>query len=295
MGFEQSDISSQDNESISDLTGRDRLTRNVLASWAGHFVFIVAGFIMPRTIDRQIGQDALGIWDFAWSLVAYFGLVQGGIGSSVNRYVAKYRAIGDIDNVNRVVSSVTCILIIAALIVLALTFLFTLTLPEIWGVRLADRVTEAQWVVFLLGTSLAVRMIFSAFNGVITGCHRWDWYNGINAGWYAITVGAMIASLLLGAGLRGLALVYLCGAVLTCLSYVLAAVRFCHGLRVRFKFAHWSTAKQMLTFGGKTILPTIANLLLNQTISILVISFLGPASLALYSSCLLYTSPSPRD
>ena len=52
-----------------DLTGRDRLVSNVLFSWGGNFVFIIAGFIMPRMIDRRLGQELLGIWDFAWSLV----------------------------------------------------------------------------------------------------------------------------------------------------------------------------------------------------------------------------------
>ena len=71
------------------LTGRDRLASNVISSWAAHFVFIIAGFIMPRMIDGRLGHELLGVRDFAWSLVSYFGLVQAGIGSSVNRCVAR--------------------------------------------------------------------------------------------------------------------------------------------------------------------------------------------------------------
>ena len=69
----------------SDPSGQDRMAWNVMASWAGHAVFIVAGFIMPRFIDRTIGQEALGIWDFAWSVVSYFGLAEIGVGASVGR------------------------------------------------------------------------------------------------------------------------------------------------------------------------------------------------------------------
>src|SRR6476469_9566988 len=75
-----------------DLTGRDRFVWNVLASWAGHFVFIIAGFIMPRQIDRYVGQVGLGVWDFGWTAVNYFFIAQIGVGVSVNRYVARYRA-----------------------------------------------------------------------------------------------------------------------------------------------------------------------------------------------------------
>jgi len=44
-----------------DRTGQDRMFRNVIASWAGHLVFIIAGFVMPRQIDQTIGQVGLGI------------------------------------------------------------------------------------------------------------------------------------------------------------------------------------------------------------------------------------------
>ena len=102
---DRSDGSRQAEKTGEDLTGRDRLVSNVLFSWSAHFVFIAAGFIMPRMIDRRLGQELLGVWDFAWSLVSYFGLVQMGLTSSVNRYVARYRAVGDISGVNQVVSS----------------------------------------------------------------------------------------------------------------------------------------------------------------------------------------------
>src|SRR5438876_10171005 len=104
-----------------DLTGRDRLVSNVLFSWGGQFVFIATGFVMPRIIDVKLGQEVLGVWDFAWSLVAYFQFIEAGITCSVNRYVGRYWAIQDIPSINRVVSSATFILSIAGFLVLLLT------------------------------------------------------------------------------------------------------------------------------------------------------------------------------
>src|ERR1700689_2389968 len=75
-----------------DLSGQDRLSRNVAFAWGGYAVNLVAGFIMPRLISDRLGQTTLGIWDFAWSVVSYFGLVQLGVSGSVSRYVARYRA-----------------------------------------------------------------------------------------------------------------------------------------------------------------------------------------------------------
>jgi len=266
-----------------DLTGRDRLTWNVLCSWAGHLVFIVAGFIMPRMIDHKLGQGLLGVWDFAWSLVTYFGLVQLGIGSSVNRYVARDRAAGNTVGVNRIVSSAFCLMTIAGLVVLGLSAAAALLLDPLFGHRLAGHVHQAQCVVLLLGANLGVTMAFGAFHGVLTGCHRWGLHNTIKSVCHAMTTAAMIGALLLNGDLPILALIYLLGAILSEATRVVFAYRVCDGLRLRASLVGWSTVRELFIFGGKSLLPSVSNLLLNQTTSILVVLYLGPAALAVFA------------
>ncbi len=231
-----------DSTGKSDVTGRDRITRNVLASWGGYVVFIVAGFIMPRLIDGSLGQESLGVWDFAWSLVAYFTLVQAGVVSSVNRFVSKYRAVGDIDGVNRAVSSVTGVLLVMGLIVLILAISTTLAVPRLLSQQLSGHVNDAQWLVLLLGGSLAIQVSLAGFSGVITGCHRWDLHNYIDAGAYALTVLGMIIVLYVGGGLPGLALMNLCGQVLGRIARCMVAYRVFPELSVRPANVRWAEA-----------------------------------------------------
>lgn len=266
-----------------DLTGRNRLAANVLASWAGHFVFIIAGLILPRMIDRRIGQQALGVWDFSWSFVGYFTLVQAGVVSSINRYVARYRATGDQEGVNRVVSSVTVILAVVALIVVILAAGSSIALPSLFGDRLGEYATEAQWAVFFLGTSLAFDLLLAGFGGVVTGCHRWGIHNAIHAGTHVVTVAAMIVSLLHGGGIASLALITLIVGIGGRAARCLFAYRVCPELHVRPAYVSWSQCRDLLRFGGKSFLPDIATLLLNQTTSILVLVYLGPAAMAVFS------------
>jgi len=281
--FAQPTIAEQDGKPVEDLTGRNRLVSNVIFSWAAHFVFIVAGFIMPRMIDRRLGQELLGIWDFAWSLVSYFGLVEGGIGSSVNRYVARCRAVGDASGVNRIASSASFVLGCAGLLVLALAIAVSLLLPRLFGARLGGNISEARWVVFLLGVSLSIQIIFAVFNGVLTGCHQWRLHNINISGWYAVTVAGMIVALLLGGRLRVLSTIILAGELLTDVTQLMLAYRVCKGLRLRKSLVQWLTIRELFWFGGKSVIPSVSNLLLNQTTSILIVAYLGPAALALYS------------
>jgi len=266
-----------------DLTGRDRLVSNVLFSWGTHFVFIIAGFIMPRMVDRRLGQELLGVWDFAWSLVSYFGWVQMGLNTSVNRYVARYRTLGDISGVNRVVSSASCLLGIIGLLVLGLTIVLSLLLPQLFGARLGENVRDTQWVVFFLGAGLAIQISLGAFSGVLTGCYRYKLVHIIGSGWHTLTTAGMILALLKGGSLPSLAVITFAGLVLTYSTKVVLAYRVFKDLRVRPSLIGWETIRKLFVFGGKRQIPAISRLLLNQTTSILIVAYLGPMALALYS------------
>ena len=281
--FARPPIPEQNGKPLEDLTGQDRLVSNVILSWAAHFVFIIAGFIMPRMIDRRLGQELLGVWDFAWSLVSYFSLVQAGVASSVNRYVARYRVSGDISGVNRIASSASCVLGVAGLLALGLTIAVSLLLPQLFGARLGENVLDAQWVVFFLGTSLVIEIAFSAFSGVLTGCHQWGLHNIIRSGWHAATIAGMIVALLQGGSLPSLAVITFAGLVLAYTTRVILAHRVCKGLRLRPSLVGWETIRKLLVFGGKTLIPSVSNMLLNQTTNILILAYLGPAVLALYA------------
>ena len=266
-----------------DLTGRSRLAANTITVWACELVLMVSGFILPRLIDSQIGQERLGIWDFGWSMVSYLGLVQCGVSSSVNRYVAKYRAAGDVAGLNCAVSSVTCVFLVMAVIVAILALVLALAVPGALSSRLGEHVVEAQQVTFFLGLTVALQVGMTAFGGVITGCHRWGLYNAIEVAGNVLILVGIVCILLLGGGLAGLALMVLCGETCAWAARYVAAHRVCPGLRVRFSHARRPMAWSMMTFGGKTFVPALAQVLLNQAVSILIVAYIGPAALAMYS------------
>lgn len=262
---------------------RPGLMGNVLWSWAGHLVFIVAGFLLPRFMDRQVGQEMLGVWDFAWSLLGYLTLVQMGVGASINVYVAKYSAREDFDGLNRAVSSVMCLQLLTGVIIALLTVIAVFLMPLIWTNRLAGHVDEAQWLLCCLGLGASIALGLGCYDGVLTGLHRWDLHNLIGAGSRLLIVGGMLTALLAGKGLRSMGVVYLVCCALEVMGYWIAAHRICPRLRVRFSLYERTLAAEMFRFGGKTFVRTMANTLLYQTNSVFIASSLGPASLALYS------------
>ena len=116
-----------------DRTGRSQLVSNVLFTWGGQMVFFVSGFIMPRMIKEKLGTEVLGVWDFSWALIAYFRFVDMGVTASVNKYVARHWGKNEIEGVNRVVSSATFALALAALVILIGNGRGRVTMPYWYG------------------------------------------------------------------------------------------------------------------------------------------------------------------
>lgn len=266
-----------------DVSGRDLMTRNVLASWSGHMVFVIAGFILPRMIDRNIGQTELGIWDFAWSIANYFGIAGLGIGTSVNRYVAKYRAVQNTEGLRIAISSVMVIQAICSLVVACLSIGAGLVLPVFFAEKLGEFTNAAQLVVSLLGLNIAVQMAFDSFRGVITGCHRWDIHNWLNASTYALISISMMISLVSGGHLLSLSVLYFCGTIIGEIVRAWIAFRVCPELSIRFKYFRLVQARNMLAFGLKSIAAGIPLIFVFKGTSLFIANFIGPAALALFS------------
>src|SRR5262245_25685943 len=121
-----------------------RFYTNILWSWAGQLIFVCGGFLLPRAIDESLGNIRLGIWDFAWAIVAYLNLIEAGVSSSVNRYVALHLAEDDTAGLKRTIASVMCLQGSMGLLLLTTTVGVCLSLPLLWSTRLGDLLPEAQ-------------------------------------------------------------------------------------------------------------------------------------------------------
>jgi O-antigen/teichoic acid export membrane protein len=256
---------------------------NVITGWAGYVVLIVSGFVMPRMLDRHLGQNALGLWDFCWSFTTYFNLLEIGVGSSVNRHVAQARAAGKSEAIARLTSSVMAVQCLVATLVVMAAAVGVWLLPILLPQQAAADTVAARWMLAFFGLDLAVRIAGNPFRGVITGCHRWGVHNGIIASNEIGNVVGMLTALLLGGGLRELGLAIFLGTALTETCRIIAAFRVCPELRIGIKYVDRATARHMISFGGKAALERLSRLILNSTNSFLVGTFLGPAALAVYA------------
>ena len=271
------------NNKQEDLTGKDRFAWNVIVSWAGYLFVLIPGFIMPRLISDYQGSAALGVWDFTWAFVNYLKISGFGIGSSVNRYVAKHRVEGDIEALRNAVSTVMSIQMTVALFVMAATIFLSYWLPLKFAESLSDYAGETQGLILFLGASLALYFAFDSFRGVITGHHRWEVHNGIIAAMHGTNFVLMAIVLVMGGGLFELAMTYFFVTLVGELVRAYLAFKICPDLKIGFSYVSWARAKKMISFGIKTSMTGLPVILVLQSTSVLVMGALGAAALAVYA------------
>ena len=263
--------------------GRERFGRNVAFAWGGYLVNVASGFVVPRLISDHLGQSVLGIWDFAWSFVAYFGLVQLGLGGSIGHYVAHYRANRDSAGLNRSVSTIAVFQRSVGWLSLVLAIVSAWVLLPLFEARLGQDLATARWVLLILGTEVAFTVMLAVYGSVITGCHRWDMHNCISAIAYATGALGMIGVLLSGGGLPALALLHCIVMVASELVRWSLVKRVCPELVIQRSLASWDTFVEQVRYSIKSLIPSVSGLLSNQALSLLIVAFLGPASLAVFS------------
>jgi O-antigen/teichoic acid export membrane protein len=266
-----------------DLTGRERFGRNVAFAWGGYLVNVVSGFIIPRLISDRLGQTTLGIWDFCWSMVTYFGLVQLGMGGSVTRYVALYRAKGDTRGLNCSVSTIALFQKSVGWLALVVGIIVAWWVLPLFGSRLGGELQAARWVVFILGAEIAMVIMLTVYGSVIVGCHRWDIHNSVSAITYGFIAAGMIGVLLLGGGLPALALSHCIFSVAGEVVRWRLTRRICPELIISSRLASWHSFREQARYGAKNLIPRLADLFSNQALSILITMYLGPAKLAIFS------------
>ncbi len=268
---------------LSAIDRRPSLFTNTLTNMIWYVFVLIQGFVLPRLISDHLGRDLLGVWDLGWTLVFYTNLLALGTRGAVSRYVARHRVTGDWPSMNEMVNSSLVLLFMGCAIGLAAAGAFCYFVPYFMTDASPDTIRDARWVVLLLSTSAALQLPGGVFNAVITGCERFDLLN-IMRGVRDIGVLVVSAALLyMGYGLVTIAALVLAAEFAGDVSKLLLAHRLCPSLSISPRHFRWSAAREMLAFGGKTVVRNLSRGGTYQFNSLMVSAYLGPAALAVFA------------
>jgi O-antigen/teichoic acid export membrane protein len=272
-------------------TDRDRdaaIRRSVLfatlSNYGGRVVTLSAWVLLTPMMLNRLGPTYYGLWVLVGSLVAYGWLLNAGIQGAITRYVAAYRARGELDQAGAIVAtSLWCDTLLGA-VAIGVSVLLAPLVPTLFQIP-PDARSTASWLVVLMGVGIGITIPCETGGAVLRGLQRYDLANLVDVVGTLLNVATIAGVLLMGGGLLEVVAVGLPITVLSQIVSVQLARRVAPDLRIRWRSADPRLMRTIFGFSWPLLLAQTATLLQRKSDEIVIalflpVSFVTPYALA---------------
>ncbi|CAN5170131.1 oligosaccharide flippase family protein [soil metagenome] len=277
-----------DNVEMVRATGRgkgkqiyQRLMRNTISNYAGAFFAIIVGFLMTPFLLHHLGVATFGIWMLVSTLAGYGRLFDFGIYGTVTKYVAEYRTTGEIEQGRRLISASMFLYSILGLALVGLSIAIAPLFPDLFNMPDADRTTAVRTVI-LMGVWVGLSVACGAPGAILQGLHRYDALNLVQSLGIVVSSAAMIAVLLLGGGIIGLALANIATTLASRSLMLLLVNRFAPELRPGWRDFDRASIRKVISFSSSIFMGQIAKRLQTKTDLIVIGIIMSVSSVTPY-------------
>jgi O-antigen/teichoic acid export membrane protein len=227
--------------------------RVVALNVAGRYVTLglelILGLLMLPFNAHHLGGSEYGLWMLAASVVAYFPILDLGLGSAMERAVAHHRAQRDPHAINEVASTLVFVFAGTGLVALLVVSGIAWNFGRFFDLG-AEQARTGRLLMMMIGLQVAVGLPFTIFGGVVNGFQR-TYLNAAVGGCVSLAVALVNIAVLMGGG----GLVMLVGAMtatrmLGYVAYRLTAYRIFPLLRIRPSLFRRERLRDLTGFGA---------------------------------------------
>lgn len=258
------------------------IARNVLFNWFGTIANMAVGFFLAPFILHRLGNVAYGIWVLAISVVAYLGLLDLGMQSSVLRFVSKGHTKHDHQGASEALSAALWVRLQISALVLLLSAGIAAVFPHVFKVP-PEFSSAARIATLLIGVNAAISMSVGVVGGVLSALNRYDLQNYVSMVQTAVRVVGVVAVLRSGHGIVAIAICELFATVVANILLVWIARCLYPELQIQLKRPKRETLKQIWAYSSYAFLTTIAVRLVYQTDNLVVGAFVSTSAVTFYA------------
>lgn len=260
---------------------KSQLVKNVGSGWFSLGVNVLVGLFLSPFILHHLGDEAFGLWILIFSLTGYYGLFDLGIRSSIIRYVAKYSATGEQEELNRLINtamfSYGAIGVVSMLITLAATYY----VDSIFRVP-PEFATAARWLLLMVGTSVSLGFPLGVFSGVLEGIQHFYLLYLVNITSTLLRALLIVVALQRGGGLLTVAFITVSLPLLNQLVNAVAAFRNLQ-IRIGYQYVNRSSLKRIASYSGTTFVIIIAARLRFKTDALVIGTFVSASAITYFA------------
>ncbi len=258
-----------------------QLVTNVGSSWFSLGFDVLVGLFLSPFLLHWLGDTAFGIWVLIFSITGYYGLFDLGIRSSVVRYVSKFTATDDIEDLAKLINTslftYSCIGVFSLLVTVFLSFyvdhIFKIP-PEFHS--------TARWLLLMVGASVGIGFPLGVVGGYLDGLQRFYINNWANIAGDVARLVLIILAVRRGRGLLTIAAITV---LLPIVLYVIRGIVAYRILPVPFglKYVDRATFRTMANYSGVTLIIMVATQLKFKTDNLVIGTMISAAAVTYFS------------
>lgn len=240
-------------------------------------------FLYTPIMLRLLGQSEYGLYSLANSVVGYLSLLSFGLGSTIVRYVAKYRAEENKEQEEKVIGLFILMYSVLSILVLAAGWIISCNVGPIFHRGLTDaEIDKIAVLVRIMAFNTAISFPISVFGSIVMAHERYIYRQAVNIlSTIAAPCGNLIA-LYLGFGSIGLTIVT---TVIQFTMLPLNAVYCFKVLQVRPRFRRLPVGliKELMQFSVFIFLGSVVDMLFWATDKVVLGMLASTAVVAVYN------------
>jgi O-antigen/teichoic acid export membrane protein len=260
---------------------KNQIIRNVGSGWFSLGVNVITGFFLTPFIIRHLGDEAFGLWILIFSITGYYGLFDLGIRSSIVRYVAKYSANDQYEELNRLVNTAMFSYGGIGALAMVVTVVAIYHINIFHGIHSED-ITSARWLLLMVGTSVSLGFPLGVFGGILEGLQRFYLLYVVNIISTLMRTFLIVVVLHRGGGLLSVAFITV---TLPLLNQLVNGVAVFRHLRLRLgpKYVSRSTLKLIASYSSTTFVIIIGGRLRFKTDALVIGTFVSATAITYFT------------
>lgn len=244
-------------------------------------LYLATRLCVPPLVLAHISLAEYGLWTACFVLIMYVGLTDVGFSNVYVRYTARFHAAGDLDSINRLLS--TGILMLSGMALLVLAGVWT-ALPSILDLLKIAAAYRDKATILVIGTTgmFLLDLTLGAYCYLLHGLQRIREEQQVAIAGYLLELLLIVVFLYAGFGVYALLLAFILRYTWSLLAFMRLAHRFLPGLQVRLRHFDRAMLRHFYGFGAKVQASAVLGTVLFSIDRLLAGFLLGPKGIALF-------------
>jgi len=268
--------------SDSGATMRRRVLGNTASNVAGLLASRGIWFLLTPFILHHLGATRYGLWVLVDSIVGYAVIFEAGGADSLQRYIARFRARGEIGEAASFVSSAITLFAATGLAIFALGLVMAPLVPVLFRVPPSEHALAAQ-IVRLMTLGVGISLVAAIPLAILRALQRYDLVNLLIIVGTMLTAAGAAGALLAGWDLPGLIATGIVATLVLQIPALWAVRRVVPDLHPSARAVNRASLRALAGFGTPLFVHQLAGRISYRTDEIVIAAMLPVSMVTPYS------------